>query len=202
MPNTPVRKVCCILLAAGRGQRFGGTSNKLLLPLADGTPVILDAVRNIPCALRDVYVVVPPEYDSLAITLQHEGVQFVINTAAEQGMGSSLACGIAASVEADAWVIALADMPWIQPRTIKAVVEALENDASLAVPRYQGQRGHPVGFNQRFRAELLKLHGDQGARSVLERNQKHIHYIEVNDPGILLDVDTPADLTRAIAINR
>jgi molybdenum cofactor cytidylyltransferase len=201
MPNPPVRKVCGILLAAGRGERFGSTSNKLLQPLADGTPIILAAVRNIPCALKDVYVVVPPEYDALAITLQHEGVQLVTNMAAEEGMGSSLACGIAASDEADAWVIGLADMPWIQPTTIKAVVDALEYNAPLVVPRYQGQRGHPVGFSRRYRDTLLNLHGDSGARSVLEQHSKQLQYIDVNDPGILLDVDTPDDLTLPTAFN-
>jgi molybdenum cofactor cytidylyltransferase len=201
MPNTPVRKVCGILLAAGRGERFASTSNKLLQPLADGTPIILSTVRNIPCALKDVYVVVPPEHDALAITLQHEGVQLITNMAADQGMGSSLACGIAACIEADAWVIGLADMPWIQPGTIKAVVDALENGAPLVVPRYQGQRGHPVGFNHRFGAELVKLDGDYGARSILEQYPPQIHYIDVNDPGILLDVDIPADLTRSSLSN-
>jgi molybdenum cofactor cytidylyltransferase len=201
MPNPPVRKISGILLAAGRGERFASTSNKLLHPLTDGTPIILAALRNIPCTLKDVYVVVPPEYDALAITLQHEGVQLVINMAAVQGIGSSLACGVAACVEADAWVIGLADMPWIQPKTINAVVDALEYGAPLVVPRYQGQRGHPVGFNHRFRDELLNLHGDHGARSILEQYQTQMHYLDVNDPGILMDVDTPADLKQQVIFN-
>lgn len=200
MPNTPVHKVCGIMLAAGRGKRFASSSNKLLEPLPDGTPVILSAVRNLPCALTDVYVVVPPEYEALADTLQYEGIQLVTNIAAEQGMGSSIACGIGACVDADAWVIALADMPWIQPATTKALIDALEYGAPLVAPRYQGQRGHPVGFNRRFRADLINLHGDQGARSVLEQYLPLIHYIDTNDPGILLDVDTPLDLTRSTAL--
>lgn len=197
MPNTPVHRVCGILLAAGRGKRFASSGNKLLTPLADGTPVILSAVRNLPCALKDVYVVVPPEYDALADTLQYEGVQLVTNRDAEHGVGSSIAVGIGACVDADAWVIALADMPWIQPATTKAVIDALEYGAPLVAPRFQDQRGHPVGFNRRFRADLVNLHGDQGARSVLEQYQPLIHYIDTNDPGILLDVDTPLDLTRS-----
>lgn len=199
MHNTPVHKICGIILAAGRGRRFACTSNKLLQPLADGNPMILSTVRNLPCALTDVYVVVPPEYDALAVTLQYEGVQLVTNMAAEQGMGSSIACGIAACGDADAWVISLADMPWIQPATTKAVIDALEHGAPLVAPRYQGQRGHPVGFNRRFHADLLNLYGDQGARSVLEQYQTEIHYIDTHDPGILLDVDTPGDLARATA---
>lgn len=202
MPNVPEYKISCILLAAGCGHRFDSSINKLLHPLAESTPVILTSVRNIPCALKDVYVVVPPDHEALAMTLKHEGVHLVVNNAADQGMGSSIACGITAAVTADAWVILLADMPWIQPKTIKAVVDALEKGAALVAPCYQGQRGHPVGFHHRYGSELVKLRGDKGARRLLEQHATELHLIHVDDPGILLDVDTPADLTRTSVITK
>ena len=71
---------------------------------------------------------------------------------------------------------------------------ALHNGHALVAPRYQYLRGHPVGFGQEYRDVLLNLKGDAGARSVLKQHKSHLHYLDVDDPGILMDVDTPDDL--------
>ena len=118
-----------------------------------------------------------------------------MNDAASDGMGSSLACGVAACLKVDGWLIAMADMPWIQPATINQIALALREGRSLVAPRFEDQRGHPVGFHHRLGAELIKLHGDKGARAIVEQHA-------TDDPGVLLDVDTPADLTRANTFNR
>ena len=189
------RTICGILLAAGQSQRFGHT-DKLLQPLSNGLPLITQAVRTMLTALESVMVVLPPEHDELKQVLQDEAVQLTINPAADVGMGNSLACGVSACAEADGWIIGLADMPWIQPTTINKVMSALHIGHSLVAPRYQNLRGHPIGFGREYHETLLKLQGDVGARSVLKQHKAKLHYLDVNDPGILLDVDTPADLRR------
>lgn len=88
--------------------------------------------------------------------------------------------------------MALADMPRIASATIEAVARELDAGKPLVAPCYRGQRGHPVGFGLVHREALLALDGDTGARALL--NSPALTRIDVDDPGILRDVDTPADL--------
>ncbi len=190
-------EICGILLAAGQSLRFG--RNKLLQPLADGTPLLTRVVQNMRPAVDRLLVVVPPQHAPLAGILDNNAVELIINPAATDGMGSSLACGVTACLDTDGWIIGLADMPWIPSDLIRQVAMALREGWPVVAPRYQQQRGHPVGFHQRYGAELVKLQGDEGARSLLQQYQSQIHFIDCHEPGILLDVDTPADLRHATA---
>jgi molybdenum cofactor cytidylyltransferase len=114
---------------------------------------------------------------------------------AADGMGTSLAAGIKATADADGWVIALADMPFIRPETIRLIAKGIVEGAAIAAPSYQGERGHPVGFARRFRDDLLALNGDEGARQLLKAHPDWITLFEVDDPGVLRDIDTPGDLS-------
>jgi molybdenum cofactor cytidylyltransferase len=183
-----------VLLAAGAGTRFGG--RKLLHRLPGDIPVGLAALRHLRAALPLVVTVVRPGDEELRQLLVRERVRIIECAAAAHGMGHSLAAGVAAQRDADGWVIALADMPLIRSDTIWAVAHALEEGAELVVPVFAGERGHPVGFGRRFRDRLLALSGDTGARAIVVENQAVVHPIEVDDPGILQDVDTPADAKR------
>lgn len=183
-----------ILLAAGRGVRFdpGGAQNKLMQALPGGEPVAVAAARTLLSSLPLVLAVVRPGADLLAAALCETGCRVVECSDADQGMGVSLAFALAQTHTASGWLIALADMPYVKTTTIDALVEALRRDADIAVPLYQRRRGNPVGFNRRHLPELLTLGGDQGARRLL--NTYPVTEIEVNDPGIALDIDTPDDL--------
>ncbi len=109
-------------------------------------------------------------------------------------MGASLACGIRATSDAAGWVVALADMPWIRPETIVEVAAAIARGAVVAAPFYRGERGHPVGFGKACGPTLSALRGDAGARSVLAERAGAMVRIDVDDPGIARDIDTPSDL--------
>lgn len=182
-----------VLLAAGSSSRFG--ADKRLHPLADGTPMAVAAARNLLRALPRSVAVVRPDDRDLAGLLLTEGMEIVVNQRAPEGMGLSLACGVAATAEARGWVIALADMPFIRPATIRAVAGSLEGHAELAAPICGGRRGHPVGFGIVFRDHLLGLEGDVGARKLLARYADRLRCLEVDDPGILVDVDVRAEQT-------
>jgi molybdenum cofactor cytidylyltransferase len=183
-----------ILLAAGAGTRFGG--RKLLHPLPSGTSIGLAALRNLKSALPHVVAVVRPGDHELRELLARERVPIVACAEADRGMGHSLAAGVAAAFDADGWVIALGDMPHVRPETIRGVAEAMAQGAELVVPVFAGQRGHPVGFGGRFRDHLLALSGDAGARAVLATHASAVLQLEVDDPGVVQDVDTPADAAR------
>jgi molybdenum cofactor cytidylyltransferase len=109
-------------------------------------------------------------------------------------MGNSLAAAVAAAPSETGWLIALADMPRIQPRTIRAVADALLGGAELCAPYHQGRRGHPVGFAAGFGPQLRALSGDEGARAILQANRDRLQRIEVDDPGVLFDINVPGDL--------
>jgi molybdenum cofactor cytidylyltransferase len=109
-------------------------------------------------------------------------------------MGASLACGVSESADADGWIVALADMPWIAPNSIVAVADALREGADIVATRFNGQRGHPVGFSKKYGPLLEALSGDEGARSIVAARQWAVRLVDVDDPGVLRDVDRPADL--------
>jgi molybdenum cofactor cytidylyltransferase len=187
-------RIVGILLAAGSGSRFGG--DKLLAPLADGVPVGIRSLRTLRSAIGEVIVVTRPEDNALRAILNDEGARIEICPRAAEGMGASLAHGIRASFDAQAWIVALGDMPRIQATTIRAVAAALVDGAVVAAPVCRGERGHPVGFAGVLRDALAALSGDAGAREILRTERDRVRLIECNDPGILADVDTPADLAR------
>ena len=192
-------RVVGILLAAGRGSRFGG--DKLIAPLRTvalgapaGTPLGVAAALNLVAALPESVAVVRRGDAALSRLLLATGVRVVECASADDGMGASLACGVRATADADAWVVALADMPWIASGTIGKVADALRAGASIAATSLRAQRGHPVGFSRLHHAALAALTGDLGARGVIRRNAAELTLVDVDDPGILGDVDRPADL--------
>lgn len=181
-----------ILLAAGAGTRFGG--DKLQFPLPDGTPIGVQAARNLMHGVDYGLAVVRPAERQLARLLESAGLRVVFCPAAEAGMGASLASGVAAAQDADGCLIALADMPFVRPGTVRSLAELLRAGAPIAAPCHQGRRGHPVGFHREFFTELSRLGGDQGARALLAAHPARIRTLECDDPGIFADIDVPADL--------
>jgi molybdenum cofactor cytidylyltransferase len=101
---------------------------------------------------------------------------------------------------ADAYLVALGDMPFIRSSTIAAVRDALAGGAALAAPYFHARRGHPVGIAGRYRAELEALRGDEGAKSLLGRHPDKMVKIPVGDPGAIRDIDTPGDLAPPIVV--
>ena len=116
-------------------------------------------------------------------------METVVCQDAGKGMGHSLSCGIAASIEADGWLVALADMPYIEPASYHAVLAALQKGARLARPIYKGKTGHPVGFSTDYLPDLLALTGDQGGKTILDAHRDDLRCCPVEDPGILRDID-------------
>jgi molybdenum cofactor cytidylyltransferase len=194
-----------ILLAAGRGTRFGGDKLLAKLPsnprfarsdFADfaGECIGVAACRCLLAAIPRVVAVVRADDLALAAALGAAGARIVRCANADDGMGASLACGVAATRDAAGWIVALADMPWILPTTIARVVAAVVDGATVAAPFHLGQRGHPVGFSAGCFATLSALTGDDGAKSIVAAHRDGLARIDVDDAGTLRDIDRPADL--------
>jgi molybdenum cofactor cytidylyltransferase len=188
-----------IVLAAGLGSRFAGRGHKLEQLLADehngvAAAVMSHTLRHALASGLPVLVVTTAELAPLA----HEDVAardvLVVPKAAPtrgRGMGDSIAAGVAARSDAPGWLLLPADMPRVQPGTLQAVAQALSGHA-VAFAQHQGRRGHPVAFSAEMYSELIGLTGDEGARRLVARYPSHA--VEVDDPGVLIDIDTSEDL--------
>jgi molybdenum cofactor cytidylyltransferase len=190
----PVAGIVGVLLAAGSATRFG--SDKLMHPLEGGATIAVRSARNLLQALPGSIAVVRARESALARLLRAEGAVIVECPDAAEGMGRTLAAGVRASPDAAGWVVALSDMPFILPVTIGLVAERLRAGDALVAPCYRGERGHPVGFGAGLRESLESFRGDEGARSLLRSRKDEVRLVEVNDPGVLRDIDTPDDLER------
>lgn len=186
-----------LVLAAGSARRFGG--NKLLTNL-DDKPVIQHCLDTL-LETKHPIAVVSNANDILAQNLLSNApvmnIPYRPRCDALHGLGYSLAHGIEHTRHWNGWVICLADMPWIQAGTYTQTINALSHSA-ITRPIYSPtqQIGHPVGFDSHYRDQLLALTGDQGAISIVSRNKSTLSLIEVEDYGILLDIDLPSDLNR------
>ncbi len=181
-----------VLLAGGYSRRFG--VDKLVQPLPDGTAIAVAAARTLLAVCPRSISVLRPEQTTLRNLLIDVGVAVHVDAAPTRGLGDSLASAVQQTPRAAGWLVALADMPFLDARTLRSVLEALENGAEIAAPRYRGRRGHPMGFSRRWFAELAGLQGDRGARQFIDDLQPSIVLIEVDDAGVHRDIDTPGDL--------
>jgi len=179
------------MLAAGRATRFG--DDKRLARLPSGEPLLETSLRRALASGLPVVLCLRPGDSALAAAAQDLGAGICFCPAADDGMGATLAQGIEAVCGWDGVLVALGDMPDIRPETFTAVAGALAR-APIARPACNGRPGHPVGFAQRFFPELARLRGDSGARSLLREHAELVTAVNLDDPGILRDVDTPQDL--------
>jgi molybdenum cofactor cytidylyltransferase len=184
-----------ILLAAGQGKRFdpSGRQHKLLQTLATGQSVIALSASQLQSVFPDSVTVVAADAVQIQQSLTELALPFCICENAQEGMANSLVTALRQlPAGADAVVIALADMPFVHIDTLLQIRASLMSGADIVVPTYQGQRGNPVGFSLKYLPQLLSLQGDRGARQLLQTNP--VTEIAVSDPGILRDIDVPADL--------
>jgi molybdenum cofactor cytidylyltransferase len=125
-----------------------------------------------------------------------------VNADAANGMGTSIAAGVRASAGAAGWLIALGDMPYIQPGTIARILNAVGGDSAIVIPTFDRLRGHPVAFAGSFCSELMALQGDSGARSVVAAHGDRVILLPVDDAGVIADIDTADDLQKAFPQHR
>jgi molybdenum cofactor cytidylyltransferase len=189
-----VSNVIAVLLAAGAASRFGAP--KLLHPLPSGEAIGIAAARALIAAVPEVVAVTRPGDRALCEALGALGLRVIENPRAGEGIGTSIAAGVAAAPQASGWLIALADMPFIRPATVAALADALRGGADMVAPQHAGRRGHPVGFAARWRAALCALEGDRGARGLIAAHPAALTLLPTADPGVLRDLDRVEDLPK------
>ncbi|MCG7601541.1 nucleotidyltransferase family protein [Halomonas sp. McH1-25] len=192
-PPAPTR-VIALVLAAGHSRRFG--TDKRRARLDDGRPLLAATLGLAMRCFEEVWVVLRQSEQPAELGIDPDCT--VVQAPGDAiGLGTSLGAGaralIEAQVNATAVAVMLGDMPWIQPATCQALKERASPER-IVRPRHAGQPGHPVLFGCDFWPDMARLRGDRGARDVLSAHAAACRYIDVDDPGILLDIDVPADL--------
>ena len=198
-----IAKLEAIVLAAGAGSRFGG--RKLTAPWRDG--VLLDGALTAAFAapVRTVCVVTgaDPGVERAAVEFaeqREDGARLRLVHAADfaTGMSASLKSGIAAlPSDADGVFVFLGDMPRVTHAVPLLLPSSLKKGILAVAPTFEGRRGHPVLFSRSLFAPLLAIEGDEGARKVLSTLGASLADVHCSDPGVLLDVDRPGDLSHA-----
>jgi CTP:molybdopterin cytidylyltransferase MocA len=187
-------RVGVIVLAAGRGSRFGDEAPKTLAQLGE-RPLVAHAVASAKASgLRPVVVVVGCQAPDVASAAGRD-VEVVENPFWEEGMSTSLRAGLAAVLSdraVTAMTVALADQPRIGAEAYRRLVLAHADGAELAVATYGGKRGHPVLIGRNYFEEAMRMTGDQGARTLLAKPE--VVEVPCDGTGEATDIDTPADL--------
>ena len=182
--------IAVVILSAGQSTRFG--SQKMNHSLADGKTILQTCIRQYQKVFSNVTVVISND-STLERSLKDSNVNIVVAEYAVKGMSQSLITGIQSQINADAWLIALGDMPYIKTSTFEKLASQ-STKSNIVVPVCSGRRGNPVIFGCDFQAELLDLEGDVGAKQIIELNQSRVLKVQVDDEGILHDIDRAEDI--------
>jgi molybdenum cofactor cytidylyltransferase len=196
-PATKLQPVSAVILAAGTSSRMGKT--KQLLALGESTVLAQTLAHVQAAAFQEIILVLGASAEEIRGQLPSlEDLKIVLNPAHQQGIASSLQAGLSAvDPNSDAALIILGDQPFIRPQTLHRIVEEYRrSQAQIVIPTHQGQRGNPVLLDRSVFAEVMALEGDVGSRAIFARHLDRIVNVEVEDDGVLLDLDDPADYER------
>ena len=176
------------MLAAGYGRRFG--SDKRLYTIEGGKPMLRLTLENVIGSGSPCRVCVRDGDTGIATLLQDLPVEIIPCANSIEGMGATLAEGVRACEDWDALLVALGDMPWVQPDTYTRLLSALDSN-TIVQPVYQQKPGNPAGFGRRFYPLLRALQGDGGGRQILRDNPHQVRPVPVDDAAIHRDLDSP-----------
>lgn len=205
-------KITGLLMAAGMGSRFGG--HKLRHPLTNGLSMGVQSALNLKQIVDEVICVVRPDDQVLIGLFEERGFTIVKNPEHNTGLSSSIKAGVKAAPDSDYWVIALGDMPSVKTETYKRIYDTIEDNMNdepslnkIIRPYLESSAannkirlGHPVSFPKRFKDQLIDLEGDKGAAPIFKgadvsQANEQIHWLPVQDPGVILDIDLQSQLT-------
>ena len=182
-----------ILLAAGESKRMG--KPKELMPFGQSSIVEQTIDNLLGSAVNEVIVVIGHRAEEVIRLIATRPVKLAVNPNYEQGMSTSIIAGLnLVDSQAQAIMLALGDQPAIDRQTINRLIKAFyTHDKGIAIPTYQGRRGHPIIFAVKYKEKLLELKGDIGGRQIVKDHPDDILEVAVNSESILTDIDTISD---------
>jgi molybdenum cofactor cytidylyltransferase len=192
--NKQTASVAAVILAAGQSRRMG--QPKQLLRVA-GKPLLEHTIANVRASgVQQIVLVLGARADEIRKSVSLDGVTVVENPEHEQGMGTSIGVGLKAlSPGVSGALIVLADQPFVQTGTLDKLMEQhRQSKAQIVIPMFKGFRGNPVLLDRSVFPEVMGLPGDVGCRAIFGDHTQGIYKVAVDDVGVLLDADTPADV--------
>jgi molybdenum cofactor cytidylyltransferase len=186
-----------ILLAAGESRRMGFPKPLLRL---NGETFLSHIAASMLVTVERLIIVLGAHRDAvMAVVPPDNRISVIDNPDYAMGQLSSIKAGLrAVSAQADAAIVHLVDHPTVLPETFGRLAGGYQlSGKPILVARCRGHRGHPVLFDRSVFDELQRAPIDVGARAVVKANADRVIYVDVDDPGVLQDLDTPADLEQA-----
>ncbi|NNF13880.1 MAG: nucleotidyltransferase family protein [Gemmatimonadetes bacterium] len=194
----PGPRVAAVVLAAGASSRMD-SGHKLLAEL-HGRAVVQRVVASARASRADPIVVVLGHRGTevrACLARDVGGIDLVENPSPDAGLASSLVAGLQAlPASVEGCVVMLGDMPFVTAVDVDTLIASFDAGAP-SVPVVDGRRGNPVLWPRAFFPDLLGLEGDRGARSLVESHDIRVVEVHLENKGLLLDIDTQADLERA-----
>jgi molybdenum cofactor cytidylyltransferase len=181
-----------LILAAGESFRMGSDKATLTYRGRTFLELIVQTLRE--GGLERIMVVLGHHAEEIQRQIKIDAAQVVINPDYRSGQTSSLQVGLRSLVADDleAVLLCLVDHPAVCAETVTRIMATYrQSGAPVVIPTYQGRRGHPVLIGRQVFAELLGLACDAGADSVVRRYLPATQFVEVEDEGIVVDVDDP-----------
>jgi len=186
-------RVAALVLAAGLSRRMA-PQNKLLAMLSNGQRMIQATADRVLASSASPVIVVSGYQDrQIHEALAERKVRFVHAPDHAEGLAASLRAGIAAlSNSIGAVLVCLGDMPLVESSTMDRIIDAYDQSEGreIIIPCFDGQRGNPVLWGQRFFPELITLSGDTGARQILHKYMEYVSEVSVDSDAVLRDFDT------------
>lgn len=196
------RRIGAVMMAAGTSTRFGGLKQTACV---DGVPMAVRSARTLLATSIEVLIVVlghaaSAVRDCLSSYIDDRRMIFVENERHKQGLSTSIACGVSAAADIDGVLLALADMPHIDARTVTRLMAIFsQTPFDLVAPSYNGRRGHPVILDARYVDRLQTLQGDVGAAPLLRRHAADLYAVPVDDEGVVRDIDHAASAASKVS---
>ena len=201
-PGVEITQVAAIVLAAGGSVRMGRP--KQLLPIR-GRPMVRHVTEAVAATgLAQVIAVTGAHAGEVAAALADLPVEIVVNESWTEGMSSSMRAGLRVlRPEIQAALLVLGDQPALTTDMLQLLVARYRaTGAPIVAPIYQGQRGNPVLFDRTLFSELLAVEGDRGGRLLIVRHQDQVEWVEVDDPAVIMDIDSPQDYKRVLGVEK
>jgi len=194
-------EIGAVILAAGESKRMGVPKQLIEICGEKIIRIVVKKVLNV--GFGDIVVVLGHMAGDIARYIDDMiGIKIIVNPRYREGMSTSLIEGIKnLRRDIEAFMVILGDQPFVSKETMEKIIETyygMERKPLMVVPTYRGLRGNPVLISSRIAKDVMSLRGDIGARALMERYKAYISYIETQDPGVILDIDTKEDLENAL----
>ncbi|MBN2569616.1 MAG: nucleotidyltransferase family protein [Deltaproteobacteria bacterium] len=191
--NTHIKRISAIVLAAGQSKRMGRA--KQLLPFGSGTVLetVIDSLTE--SKVDETILVLGYRGEEIRKSLSCRPSKTVFNQCYEEGMSTSIICGMnAADERADAVMIVLGDQPLISSEVIDRLAHKYRNgEKGIVVPLCKTRRGNPVIFDMKYREKLLALCGDIGGKGIIDSEIGDVMEVDIESDAIILDIDEKDD---------